>query len=64
MAATVSFVTYTATAHDFNVAVIFSSFSLFQVNDIITVARHPADFGKIAAASTSDVFAACTVRHH
>ena len=31
LAATVSFVTYTSTHKDFNVAIIFSSFSLFQV---------------------------------
>ncbi|KAG1903686.1 ABC protein [Suillus fuscotomentosus] len=31
LAATLAFVTYTLTAHNFNVAVIFSSFSLFQL---------------------------------
>jgi hypothetical protein len=32
LAATLAFVTYTLTAHNFNVAIIFSSLSLFQVN--------------------------------
>lgn len=34
LAATLSFVTYTLTAHDFDVAVIFASFTLFQVSFI------------------------------
>lgn len=48
LAATLSFVTYTGTAHDFNVAIIFSSFSLFQL------LRQPLMFLPRALSATTD----------
>ncbi|KAI0956120.1 hypothetical protein AcV7_006609 [Taiwanofungus camphoratus] len=48
LAATLSFVTYTATAHDFNVAIIFSSLSLFQL------LRQPLMFLPRALSATTD----------
>nr|CAD98883.1 ABC protein [Phanerodontia chrysosporium] len=48
LAATLSFVTYTGTAHNFNVAVIFASFSLFQL------LRQPLMFLPRALSSTTD----------
>ena len=48
LAATIAFVTYTATAHDFNVAIIFSSLSLFQL------LRQPLMFLPRALSATTD----------
>ena len=48
LAATLSFVTYTGTAHAFNVAVIFASFSLFQL------LRQPLMFLPRALSATTD----------
>ncbi|KAI0342890.1 ABC protein [Trametopsis cervina] len=48
LAATLSFVTYTLTAHNFNVAIIFSSFSLFQL------LRQPLMFLPRALSATTD----------
>ncbi|KAI0091325.1 ABC protein [Irpex rosettiformis] len=48
LAATLAFVTYTSTSHNFNVAVIFSSFSLFQL------LRQPLMFLPRALAATTD----------
>ncbi|PSR78986.1 hypothetical protein PHLCEN_2v7173 [Hermanssonia centrifuga] len=48
LAATLAFVTYTLTAHDFNVAIIFSSFSLFQL------LRQPLMFMPRALSATTD----------
>ncbi|GJE88588.1 ABC transporter C family protein [Phanerochaete sordida] len=48
LAATLSFVTYTGTAHSFNVAIIFSSFSLFQL------LRQPLMFLPRALSATTD----------
>lgn len=41
LAATLSFVTYTSTSHSFDVAVIFSSFSLFQVTIVYSHLTSP-----------------------
>ncbi|KAI0833290.1 ABC protein [Trametes gibbosa] len=48
LAATIAFVTYTATAHDFDVAIIFSSLSLFQL------LRQPLMFLPRALSATTD----------
>ena len=48
LAATISFVTYTATAHDFDVAIIFSSLSLFQL------LRQPLMFLPRSLSATTD----------
>ncbi|TCD60600.1 hypothetical protein EIP91_009818 [Steccherinum ochraceum] len=48
LAATLSFVTYTATSHAFDVAIIFSSFSLFQL------LRQPLMFLPRALSATTD----------
>ncbi|KAI0694596.1 ABC protein [Cytidiella melzeri] len=48
LAATLSFVTYTSTSHNFNVAIIFSSFSLFQL------LRQPLMFMPRALSATTD----------
>ncbi len=54
MAATLAFVTYTSTAHNFDVAVIFSSFSLFQL------LRQPLMFLPRALSAISDAQSAIT----
>lgn len=54
MAATLAFVTYTSTSHDFDVAVIFSSFSLFQL------LRQPLMFLPRALSAISDAHSALT----
>lgn len=54
MAATLAFVTYTSTAHDFDVAVIFASFSLFQL------LRQPLMFLPRALSAISDAQSALT----
>ncbi|KAH8099948.1 ABC protein [Cristinia sonorae] len=48
LAATLSFVTYTATSHEFDVAIIFASFSLFQL------LRQPLIFLPRALSATTD----------
>ena len=48
LAATIAFVTYTATAHNFDVAIIFSSLSLFQL------LRQPLMFLPRALSATTD----------
>ena len=48
LAATIAFVTYTATAHDFDVAIIFSSLSLFQL------LRQPLMFLPRSLSATTD----------
>lgn len=48
LAATISFVTYTATAHDFDVAIIFASLSLFQL------LRQPLMFLPRSLSATTD----------
>ncbi|KAK7690924.1 hypothetical protein QCA50_006027 [Cerrena zonata] len=48
LAATLSFVTYTLTAHDFDVAIIFASFTLFQL------LRQPLMFLPRALSATTD----------
>ena len=48
LAATIAFVTYTATAHDFDVAIIFASLSLFQL------LRQPLMFLPRALSATTD----------
>lgn len=48
LAATIAFVTYTATAHNFDVAVIFASLSLFQL------LRQPLMFLPRALSATTD----------
>lgn len=54
LAATLAFVTYTSTAHNFDVAVIFSSFSLFQL------LRQPLMFLPRALSAISDARSAIT----
>lgn len=62
LAATLAFVTYTLTAHNFNVAIIFSSFNLFQVRFVPSAHLVDGQLNRRAdSPATHDVHASCSI---